>query len=240
MSIKKIRKQLKKINTLFSTIEEEGHMNAIEQDLMKTYILSLYEQVISRPDHDDVKEKPVKKIKVIHENNKEVKSESIFANEPEVSSVIKEPIESLVEQEFKAIKNGTSSPTPTETVIDLEEEVEQVVDTPEALTQVEDEKLNVLFESDNSNELSNRLSKLPLTDLNAAFGLNEKIFNINELFNGKNTSYQETINKLNQFSSMEEAREYLTNEIVNQYEWLDDHKIKKASNFIKVIQRRYM
>ncbi len=240
MNIKKIRKQLKKINTLFSAIEEEGQMNAIEQDLMKTYILSLYEQMLPHPQKKEVAKVETAPIKVKKEKTKVEASESIFDEIPETAIIEKEPIESIVEQEYKAIKNGKSSSAAVETVIDLQDDViEEEVQVEEPATSG-DERYDTLFQSDNSNELSSRLSKLPITDLNTAFGLNEKIFNINELFKGDNKVYQETIDRLNQLSTIEEAREYLSSDIVDRYEWLEDHKINKAAQFIKVIQRRYM
>ena len=239
MNIKKIRKQLKKINTLFSAIEEEGFANSMERDLMKTYILSLYEQVISNKEVIEEVHVP-KATKVEKKVHKAEVSESIFDETPQASKVKEEALETIVEQEYTAIKNGTPSPAPIESVIDLVEEDIPEPETVEEITPEIDERYDVLFQSENSNELSSRLSKLPIGDLNGAFGLNEKIFNINELFNGDNGSYQETIDALNSLSSMEEARNYLSSEVVDRFDWLEDRKIKKAANFIRVIHRRYM
>ncbi|NNF36371.1 MAG: hypothetical protein HKN68_19870 [Saprospiraceae bacterium] len=237
MNIKKVRKQLKKINTLFSAIEEEGIANAIEKDLFKSYVLSLYEQVIVKADKNEVIHQP--KVVVKKEKNSKKEPESIFTESIEEKVAEKEPIEAIVEQEFKAVKNGAMATGTAESVIDLaEKEVEEVVEkTPEPAS---DARYDVLFQSDNSNELSNKLSKLPIADLNKAFGLNEKIFNINELFNGDTSNYQEAIDQLNGFNSIEEAKHYLVKDVVNQYDWLEDHKIKKAAQFIRVIHRRYM
>jgi DNA repair ATPase RecN len=236
MNIKKVRKQLKKINTLFSAIEEEGRANAIETELFKSYVLSLYEQVIVKGEKNEVK--PQSRVVVKKEKSNKKDPESIFTESVEELVAEKEPIEAIVEQEFKAVKNGAMATGSAESVIDLEEkEVEEVEDIAEPIM---DDQYDVLFQSDNSNELSNRLSKLPITDLNKAFGLNEKIFNINELFNGDTTVYQQAIDQLNRLNSIEEAKDYLVKDIVNQYEWLEDHKIKKAAQFIRVIHRRYM
>lgn len=234
MNIKKVRKQLKKINTLFSAIDEEGKANAIETDLLKSYVLSLYEQVMDKAEKIEVKSQTKVVVKKEKSNKKE--PDSIFTERIEEKIAEKEPIQAIVEQEFRAVKNGAMATGSVESVIDLEEKTE----SEEAPEPEVDALYDLLFQSDNSNELSSKLSNLPIADLNKAFGLNEKIFNINELFNGNTSIYQHTIDQLNGFNSIEDAKEYLVKDIVNQYDWLEDHKIKKAAQFIRVIHRRYM
>ena len=53
MSIKKIEKQLRKINQLFETIKEDGTMSAIERDLLLSYVRGLYEKIIIKESSTD-------------------------------------------------------------------------------------------------------------------------------------------------------------------------------------------
>lgn len=46
---------------------------------------------------------------------------------------------------------------------------------------------------------------LPVTDLNRAIGINDRFYYIRELFNGREDSFRETINKLNNAATKEEA-----------------------------------
>ncbi|MEZ4906729.1 MAG: hypothetical protein R2771_03585 [Saprospiraceae bacterium] len=99
---------------------------------------------------------------------------------------------------------------------------------------------NALFDDSNSTELSEKLSKTPLSDLSKAFGLNEKIFTINELFAGDFADFETTISELNSMSNINDAKEYIVNKLVPKYNWDSDDKLKKVEYFIKSVKRRYL
>ncbi len=96
-----------------------------------------------------------------------------------------------------------------------------------------------LFEFKEATELSEKLSMQPIRDLTKAMGLNEKIFTINELFGGESKAFDETVKKLNTFSSFEQAAEYLSSGVAHTYDWPNRSKKKKALNFIQLVKRRY-
>jgi len=70
-------------------------------------------------------------------------------------------------------------------------------------------------------------------------GLNEKIFTVNELFGGNNAEFQNTMVALNGLGSYDEAKSVLMGSVANKYGWGEPGKLKKARNFIKLVQRRY-
>ncbi len=96
-----------------------------------------------------------------------------------------------------------------------------------------------LFSIKKANEISEKLSQLPISDLNKAMGVNEKIFVKNELFGGDDNVFRSTLSKLNTFQNFDEAKDYLANEVAGSFEWTAPDKSKKAKNFIQLVYRRY-
>ena len=100
-------------------------------------------------------------------------------------------------------------------------------------------KYSPLFEQGKGIELSDRLSRTPIQDLQKAFGINDKLLVINELFAGNSDFFNETLDVLNRKYSFEEAKSYIIRNIVDKYQWLDDKRLEGARQFIKLVERRY-
>jgi len=96
-----------------------------------------------------------------------------------------------------------------------------------------------LFEHKQAVELSERLSELPIPDLRKAIGLNDKLLLTRELFGEDSAAFDKTINTLNSFSSMEQAKAYLMEHCVMRYRWTDKKRAETAKKFIKLVRRRY-
>lgn len=96
-----------------------------------------------------------------------------------------------------------------------------------------------LFKIKKANEISEKLSQLPITDLNKAMGVNEKIYVKNELFDGDDLFFQQTIKRLNSMENFDQAKDYLTREVAGNLNWSEPEKVKKAKNFIQLVYRRY-
>jgi len=105
---------------------------------------------------------------------------------------------------------------------------------------------------DSSNSIYERLSKIkedhsigakmqqkPVTNLKSAIGINEKFLFINELFNGDIKSYNDSVDKLNNFSSIHEAFEYL-NLLTDTYQWDGNRSSETIEKFANLVQRRFM
>ncbi len=88
-------------------------------------------------------------------------------------------------------------------------------------------------------ELSEKLSELPIPDLRKAIGLNDKLLLTRELFGEDSAAFDRTINTLNSFSSMDQAKAYLMEHCVMRYRWTDKKRIETAKKFIKLVRRRY-
>ncbi|MBK9337773.1 MAG: hypothetical protein IPM98_14940 [Lewinellaceae bacterium] len=96
-----------------------------------------------------------------------------------------------------------------------------------------------LFEQKQAVELSEKLSELPIPDLRKAIGLNDKLLLTRELFGEDNAALEKTVETLNGFSSMEQAKAYLLDHCVMRYRWTDKKRLEVAKKFIKLVRRRY-
>jgi len=85
--------------------------------------------------------------------------------------------------------------------------------------------------------LLGKLGTSKIDSLKGAFGLNDRLQIIHELFNGDTEEFQESIDKLDMMTSFEQAKVKL-NEIAAQHQWEPDHLI--VGDFVKMIQRRYV
>ena len=89
------------------------------------------------------------------------------------------------------------------------------------------------------NDLSDKLSNAPIEDIRSSMGLNERVLTINELFGGNAMAFDKTVKALNQMDDFEDAKVFLSREIVPKYEWHEEGKLKKAKIFLKLVSRRY-
>lgn len=130
----------------------------------------------------------------------------------------------------------------------IEEEIIQPVHTP-----VEEEKapepafaapienthgLHEIYEKLNSNDgtLAARLMSVRLDTLKGAFGFNERLQIIQELFNGSNDEFNSLIDQLESISSKEQARS-LVSSYANKYHWKADSQL--AIELIQKVERKY-
>ena len=79
----------------------------------------------------------------------------------------------------------------------------------------------------------------PITNLRAAFGINERMFSINELFGGSAGQFDLVLDTINNSPDFAAAKAYLVEHIVPTYGWLQANKIKKAQGFVQKVQARF-
>jgi len=226
MNIKKVEKQLKKITNLVDAISDEDAISSIEKDLLLSYIRKMYQTVIDDSSEDHTKSSGKKKYDA------------------------SEVDESFTAPTLDPVKENRSAP-PIPNFEDAQSRVATPIDQPKAvetpvIEEVEEEKveipseLNALFDIESVSELSDKLSRTPIRDLNKCMGINEKIFTVRELFGGDNTLFNKTMDDLNHLSSVDDAKDYLIKNVAIEYDWANERIIKKADNFVKLISRRYV
>jgi hypothetical protein len=101
------------------------------------------------------------------------------------------------------------------------------------------EEAEVLFEQKKARELSEKLAERPIADLTKGIAINEKLLMIRELFGGNNTAFDEAMVAMNNFSGFEQAKNYMIQNCVNRFGWLEKSKAEHAKEFIRLVRRRY-
>jgi len=79
-----------------------------------------------------------------------------------------------------------------------------------------------------------QLQDKPINDLTKEIGVHDKFLFIKELFNGDSKSYEDTINKVNQFDDIAKALIY----IQENFNWNENSKA--AGKFIELIRRKLL
>lgn len=97
-----------------------------------------------------------------------------------------------------------------------------------------------LFKEKSPTGLVDFLGLSPLDNLNKAWGLNEKMLVIKDLFDDDFASFNDTVEMINKFTSFEEVKYYLINNVVNKFKWNDLSRFKKASDFIVQTKRLFV
>lgn len=106
----------------------------------------------------------------------------------------------------------------------------------ESNTKAETSSLNQKLSATQQPTLAEKLQKKPIADLRAAIGLNQKFLFMNDLFEGENSTYNEAIAKLNAFSNVDEAKNYLL-ELGTRYKWTLENE--NVLTFTELVERRY-
>ncbi|TVQ44806.1 MAG: hypothetical protein EA362_09590 [Saprospirales bacterium] len=206
---------------------------------------------------------PVSKIRVQPESQpkQEIKEEVIIQQYSEQERKAEKVISDKISEEAVAVEaviektspnpspqsaTKKSEKTPKESVAESVPKIEEVntekiVDATavKVAKSTTNPELLELFSIKKANEISEKLSQLPISDLNKAMGVNEKIFVKNELFGGDDNVFRSTLSRLNAFQNFDEAKNFLASEVAGSFEWTAPDKSKKAKNFIQLVYRRY-
>ena len=252
MDFQKTKLLLDKVNALYKSMSADPNQVAvIERDLMRNYLRQLYEQFMEEsPSSLATPTPPAPSIPVVPPP----------PPVPPTPEPALEVIKSKPAPPPPPPPAPPAEPAPTYTppriievpdsVKEINEEVQEVFNPridrePEPIYQAPPQPMpggddmEELFSTSEAKELSEKLSELPISDLTKAMGLNERIFTINELFGGDQQLFNNTMSRLNQFSSFSEASRYLAQEVAGKQNWTKKSKKKKAKEFIKLVKRRY-
>lgn len=258
MNLQKAKILLEKINSLHKSMSvDAGNIANIERDLMRDYIRQLYDaysgetpSVVPEQAKVEIFKSTPKPRRKPTPPPKPVELEVFHAAEP-AEIVPPQPTPTprpkpkprviALPDSLKEIAAETPPPVPKPTP----PPAPRVVPTPpkpkpaaKPVVPV-NEEVEELFEHTESTDLSEKLSNAPIKDLRKSMGLNEKIFNINELFGGDQGAFDSALLMLNSFDNFDQAQSYLIENTIGKFGWTKRNKKKKAKNFIKLIRRRY-
>ena len=239
MKIKKFKKTISRLTVLLNTMDDNEKLSNLEKDLIRKHLLDLYDMTLENTET----EKAEHKVKEVHVSSvyDEVFEESVIAK-PEKTQQIETPIKQLVEEEH-------IDPEP----VLVEEEAyqttqlveEPILESSKPLTTgsrkqlINDDHADILDYDSETNELSDRLGESPISDLTKAMGINERMLTVNELFDGDNAAFKTSLSALNGMANYEDAKSYISAQLIEKYNWVSPKKRKKAKVFIKLVKRRF-
>jgi len=192
MDYKRSKALLKKINVLHdSAIDFEGSMTSMERDLLLQYLRDLYETIL---ENEHSAKAPTSR--VIREPSvaPSPAPQPVMAPAPSVQQIT-EPIKPVV----KESSDGVTAVQPQQPVIEAVK--------PESGKKKD--RLAVLFQNDDAQDLRSKFSSLPISDISKSMGINDKILTINELFGGDQGLFNSVVGELNGFKSFDKAKDYL-------------------------------
>jgi len=255
MDIKKAQRLLNKIEAFLDNGNAQG-LSRLEKDLIKTYIVQLYDAVtddeavttqeqenpIEFVEHKMPKREAAPKIEVPQARETEIpKTETPKPSYPEhgITAPKEKPVELKVPLQES---QRTASPMETKSFqYHVPEPVKKTIHAPrtnQSSTEM-NEGLVKLFELPKTDEMSGRFSHVPIASIESAMGLNERIFTLNELFGGDKVLFDATCSKLNHLNSYAEARTMLMGGPARDFKWSEPERIKMAEQFIRIVSRRY-
>lgn len=191
-----------------------------------------------------VDEQPELVAEVVSEEIEEPTYEPVTEEHPEEisepSAEAKEAVEDSVEEQVVFEPEETAEPAIAEEPvapvepIQQEPEPEKVLTLGEQLGQSRQESLYDKLASNASADLSSRIGLKPIADIRSSIGLGERYRFTRMLFAGNGSAFDDTVAKLNQMSSMEEAEGYVR----ASFNW--DMESPIVSDFMNIVRRRYL
>lgn len=244
MDLQQTKILLEKINGLHRSVSlNKGPVAPIERDLMLSYIRQLYELYLDaevpvptvKPKPEPVAEAPkialksqeIEPPKPVYMPPKVVEAPKPVLREEPI--VVKEvppppPVIPAYQPTYTApVNNPAPPPAP------------KLQPRPAASGNKDYTKL---FDFRKSNDLSERLSDRPVSDLTKAFAINDRLLYINELFGKDADSFNESLKLLNKFERMDEAKSLLIS-LADQYDWSQEERLEIAQSFVKTVRRKY-
>lgn len=181
---------------------------------------------------------PIVEAQEIHPEPEEEPSFDLFGMDTDEETELEIPFELVDEPEAEIAEEEQ-----VEEAVELarEEEINEdaVISEPAFAAPVENTQgLHPIYGKLNSNDgtLAARLMSVRLETLKGAFGFNERLQIIQELFNGSNDEFNHLIDQLENISSKEQARS-LVSSYANKYHWDVDNQL--AIELIQKVERKY-
>jgi len=227
-----------------------GKIPQIDMDIIKANIRKLYEQycelekinlllTVDKTKEkleeipaviDEIKETAEKPLLIVHEKpiieeNPIIieQTQSVIVDEnvevifaPEPKAIIEEKAHNIIEEPIREEK--PVQPPKLETHIDLFGSNTTIADKYKDETKSLNERMQ---KNKIDKSISSRMQRNAIKDLKAAIGINEKFLFINELFKGNMKEYNDSIFKLNEYKSLEEAVQFL-DELKEKHKWDSD------------------
>jgi uncharacterized protein YfkK (UPF0435 family) len=217
-AVEKLKKHQSKITEILQLVETKEAFSVMEKDLILQHLRDMYEVVLEIKT-DKITEAPVKEVR-----NEEVKRVEPIKVKPE-------PAKTFVEEPKKPKEKEVEQPKPQEMIIELEstakeevQETSQVHETQEHQQQSKQilaEKFakpepllhDVVAQKVSVTDLSTKFQQKEIASLTQSIQINDRFLFIKELFGDDTKLYSESLQKIDEMNSEDEAVSFLKNEI---------------------------
>ncbi len=247
MDSKKFKSKLNKITTIFDSMQSDQSISTLEQELLKKYVIQLYETLIDKSKGSGKSQAEATKIQAAEPvvQNEPVKETPSIEPEPTVQA---SPVREASPQSNQPVATAPQSSQVVDNVSMVAAHEQTMPATAVASgasavvanTLEMSDDLKPIFEKIEATDLSDRLSITKVKDIANSMGINEKIFTIKELFGGDQSLFNSVVSKLDACSSYDEAAQYLSSTVARDNKWADASKAKKAKTFVKLVQRKFV
>ncbi len=234
LTVDKVKERIEEIPAVIDEIKETPENpliivhenNVVVEKTIEEAKDVMVEETIIEEKHEIIKE-------TIIEDNSVMVEKTIIEEKP-LSMVVDEKVEVIFAPEPKAIfedkvleireettyEEKTTHTTKSEVHIDLfgNAATTTIADKYKDETRSLNEKM---LKNKTDKSISSRMQHNAIKDLKSAIGINEKFLFINELFKGNMKEYTDSILKLNDFKTLEEAEHFL-DEMKNRHKWDND------------------
>jgi hypothetical protein len=256
MDLRQAKITLEKINDLFYSLERDAsNVSSIERDLMRGYIQQFYEHFLKGAAAEKVSEVPAREKAPVRRSYTppriiEIPDTPRDANSAPKPDPTRRPNpqpqprpEPKPEPDPKPDPRPTPPPPPRPEPSPEPRKPEPVkvaepVMNPRPSIQEVPASLKHLFTFKEATELSEKLSERPVPDLTKALAINDRLLYMNELFGRDLNALNDSLSKLNQMNSMEEARGLIV-KMAERYDWGAEEREETARDFIRLVRRKH-
>lgn len=97
--------------------------------------------------------------------------------------------------------------------------------------------MNEKFSKPAAASIADNLSNRKIESLKNSISINQRFSFINELFDGDNMTYYNTIQQLDEYKDPEQAKQYVTDTLARKYDW--SKKQDSVSKLLRLIERKF-
>ena len=122
-------------------------------------------------------------------------------------------------------------------LIDVIVEEEAKSENPVVSSSKHSKSINEIHSNSPQTSLADQFEQQSILDLNKEIGINERYLMTENLFAGDSNVCSDSIQRLNEFENLGQAKEFLKNELFEKYNW--NSKSNYVKRLINLVERRY-
>ncbi len=161
-------------------------------------------------------------------NEKLIVLNYLLENRTKDISIVK--VDSVTKESDKAEENQID-------LMDVIVEEEAKSENPIISSSAHSKSINEIHSDSPQTSLADQFGQQSILDLNKEIGINERYLMTENLFAGDSKACSDSIQKLNEFENLGQAKEFLKNELFKKYNW--NSKSNHVKRLMNLVERRY-